>query len=164
LKQTASQQPITGDQLVELWQKVKADVATEHHPAVEAFIAAPGNWNAAAERLSRLEWGQHNVKALFDRLRGRKGPLGATTLEYFEYELPETLTADETDYLGRLDQRQTREANEADVEFYERHRAELGRHRTLKSRWDKFIFGQPVEADDFAVGLLRCLERLFEQA
>src|SRR5439155_22556736 len=35
---------------------------------------------------------------------------------------------------------------------------------SLKTRWDKFIFGQPVETEEFIVGLLRCLERLFEQA
>ena len=164
LKQTPTQQVITNDQLREMWERVRDEIPAQHHPVVQAFIDAPGNWNEHAEALARLEWEQDNIKTLFDGLRVRRVPLGSQTLEFFEDDYPDTLTEDEQDHLTRLDERKTREANDEDEQFYERHRLELGRNRTLKSRWDRFSFGQPIEANDFAVGLLKCLERLFEQS
>ena len=36
--------------------------------------------------------------------------------------------------------------------------------RKLKAKWDKFVYGQPVECTDFLIGLLQAFERLFDQA
>ena len=164
IKTTPTQQPIATEQLQEMWARVADAVPPLHHPTIEAFIVAPGKWCAEAEALSVLEWERDNVKALFDGLKARRDSLGQTTLDFYEGALPETLTAEEQEYLQRLDARKTREANEEDEEFYERHRTELRADRTLKSHWDRFIYGQPIETDDFVIGLLRCMERLFEQA
>ena len=147
-----------------MWQRVADAVPPLLHLTIEAFIAAPGKWCAEAESLSDLEWERDNIKALFDGLKARRESLGQTTADFYEGALPEALTAEEQEYLQRLDARKTREANEEDEEFYERHRTELHADRTLKSRWDRFIYGQPIETDDFVIGLLRCMERLFEQA
>lgn len=164
VKTTPTQQPISPEQLNEMWQRVADAVPPLHHSLVEAFIAAPAKWCSEAEALSALEWERDNIKALFDGLKARRESLGQTTLDFYEGALPDSLTSEEEEYLQRLDARRTREPNEEDDEFYERHRAELRADRTLKSRWDRFIYGQPIETDDFAIGLLRCLERLFEQA
>lgn len=164
IKMTPTQQTIAPEQLQDMWQRVADAVPPLHHPTIEAFISAPGKWCAEAEALSALEWERDNVKVLFDGLKARRESLGQTTLDFYESALPDTLTAEEEEYLQRLDARRTREANEEDEEFYERHRTELRVDRTLKSRWDRFIYGQPIETDDFIIGLLRCMERLFEQA
>jgi S-DNA-T family DNA segregation ATPase FtsK/SpoIIIE len=164
LKLTPTHQLISNDQLNEMWNAVSNDVAPHHHPIVEAFINAPSKWTPEAEALAGLEWERDNIKSLFDGLRPRSFPLGQSTLDFYEDELPDTLTDEEQDYLRRLDARRTREPNEDDEGFYGRHRIELGANRPLKSRWDRFVFGQPIEADDFSIGLLQCLERLFEQA
>jgi S-DNA-T family DNA segregation ATPase FtsK/SpoIIIE len=163
-KVTPTQQPILPDQLRDHWRTVADEIDPVHHPVCQAFIEAPGKWTPEAAALCDLEWERDNISALFAGLKTRKQPLGEETFGFFEDEFPDTLTEAEEDYLRRLDRRRTREPNEEDEEFYERHRAELNKQRTLKSKWDRFIYGQPIETDDFIVGLLRCLERLFEQA
>ncbi|MGE3538653.1 MAG: FtsK/SpoIIIE domain-containing protein [Candidatus Tectimicrobiota bacterium] len=164
LKFTPSQQPIPSAQLHEMWERVQETIPEHLHPTVKAFIDASSGWTAETEALSCLEWERDNVKALFDGLKVRREPLGQATLDFYDDELPGSLTEQEAAYLRKLDARQMREAFDEDAEFYERHRTELSQLRFLKTRWDKFIFGQPIETDDFIVGLLRCLERLFEQA
>ena len=99
IKTTPTQQPISPEQLQEMWQRVADAVPPLHHPAVEAFIAAPGKWCPEAEALAALEWERDNVKALFDGLRARRESLGQTTLDFYEGDLPDTLTADEQGYL-----------------------------------------------------------------
>ena len=58
--------------------------------------------------------------------------------------------------------RKALDADEEDEEFYRRHRQELKEKPGLKARWDKFIYGMPVEPD-FLAGLAECLESLFDQ-
>ncbi len=46
---------------------------------------------------------------------------------------------------------------------YRRHRNELKEQPSLKAKWDRFIFGTPIETDDFLQGIALCLEWLFDQ-
>src|SRR5262249_53508299 len=98
LKFTPSQQPLTTEQLREAWERVLLDVPPQHHPAVEAFIAAPNKWTPEAEALARLEWEQDNVHGLFDGLRAQRVPLGTATARFFEDGHPDTLTEEELQY------------------------------------------------------------------
>jgi len=166
MKRAPNQQVLSIEQLLENWQRVADAVPTEHHPTVEAFLRAPARWVAESEALAQLDWERDNIKALFDGLKRRAEtqPLGKATLEFFDEQFPAELTEEEESYLRRLDQRKALERNPDDEDFYERHRGELDSRRALKTRWDRFIHGQPIESADFGVGLLRCLERLFEQA
>ncbi len=164
MKMSPSHQPLSSDQLSETFQRIKSEVDERHHAVFESFVGADASWNESAQALASLEWELDKVKALFDGLKVKPDPLGKSTLTFYDDEYPETLSTDERDHLERLDKRQTREANEDDQQFYERHRQELGRERVLKAKWDRFVYGQPIEATDLFVGLLRCLERLFEQA
>ena len=52
---------------------------------------------------------------------------------------------------------------EDDLNFYRTHRGELKEDAGLKSKWDRFIFGSPLETGDFLSGLAMCLESLFDQ-
>ena len=63
--------------------------------------------------------------------------------------------------MTRLIQRKTTEAQAEDEEFYRAHRLELKEEPSLKAKWDRFIFGSPIEANDFLVGVVLCLEHLF---
>jgi S-DNA-T family DNA segregation ATPase FtsK/SpoIIIE len=164
MKVSPNHQPISSEQLADTFARVRSEIDERHHAAFEQFIRSEATWNASARALAGLEWELDKVKSLFDGLRVKPDPLGKATLTFYEDEYPETLSDEEREHLERLDKRQTREANEDDLQFYERHRNELGRERHLKAKWDRFVYGQPIEADDFLVGLLRILERLFEQA
>ena len=102
------------------------------------------------------------MKPLFDGLRKEKFNLGKTTLEFYDEREADLLTADERDYLARLRDSNRSEAQDEDEEFYRRHRNELKEHPSLKAKWDTFIYGTPVETEDFLLGIALCLECLFE--
>jgi DNA segregation ATPase FtsK/SpoIIIE, S-DNA-T family len=53
------------------------------------------------------------------------------------------------------------EAEEEDENFYRQHRNELKEQPSLKAKWDRFIFGTPIETEDFLLGIALSLERLF---
>lgn len=164
VKSGPNQQPIGKETLLESFNKVKDEIDPQHHPLFENFIESESNWNDSSQALADLEWEQDKVKSLFDGLRVKREPLGRATLEFYEDELPVALSDEDRDYLDRLDKRNTRETNEEDNSFYEQHRIEIAHNRGLKVKWEKFVFGQPLEDDDFLVGFLRILERLYEQA
>jgi S-DNA-T family DNA segregation ATPase FtsK/SpoIIIE len=90
--------------------------------------------------------------------------LATETLEYFNDEYTGTLTDDEISFLESLEKRSTKEANEEDKEFYEKHMRELSEAPTLRAKWDKFVYGQPIECTDFLVGLLEAVQRLYAQS
>jgi len=55
------------------------------------------------------------------------------------------------------------DAQEEDEDFFRQHRTELKEQPSLKAKWDRFIFGTPIETDDFIQGVALCLEWLFDQ-
>ncbi len=161
IKQTATQALLTDDDLREAFNKVVDSIPTDLHPTIKAFIAAPPGWNLEAQDLSLCEW--ELIKPLFDGLKREAFNLGAATQEFYGERDPGLLTLDETEYLKRLSQRKALDPDSEDEDFYRDHRHELKEAPSLKARWDPFIFGAPVEADDFLIGLTECLKTLFDQ-
>jgi hypothetical protein len=162
LKQTPAQTPLTEEVLRKSFEKVRDFVPEDIHPCIEAFIKTPGRWNEQAKNLSDIEW--EIVKPVFDGLKREKFNLGKETKRLFdEIGADERLTKDELDYLDLLEKRKTTEPNEEDEEFYQNHRLELDEAFGLKTKWDRFIYGTPVESEDFIVGVALCLEALFDR-
>ncbi len=160
VKQTPTQALLLEDDLAESFLKVKESIPDEIHPTIQAFIAAASGWNQQAADLAQCEW--EMVKPLFDGLKKEKFNLGKATLEFYDERDESLLTADERDYLERLRENNRTEAQDEDEDFYRRHRNELKELAALKSKWDRFIFGAPIETEDFLIGLTLCLERLFD--
>lgn len=161
-KQTASQLLLSEDDLEKAFEKVKGVIPEIHHPVVLGFIAAPSGWNDAAAAFAECEWEQ--VNPLFDGLLRTKFNLAEATLEFFE-ELPSSsLSSEDHDYLSRLSARKTTESSDDDSAFYDDHRNDLTRDRKLKSAWDRFIFGRPIETNDFLAGIGLALDPLFNRA
>jgi S-DNA-T family DNA segregation ATPase FtsK/SpoIIIE len=161
VKQTPSQGLLTEDDLAAAFTKVRESIPEPAHATVEAFIHATPGWGNEAHALAETEWEQ--VKPLFDGLKREPFNLGKATAEFYDEAYPESLSAEEVDYLRRLAERKALDADEEDEDFYRRHRQELKEKPGLKARWDKFIYGMPVETDDFLAGLAECLESLFDQ-
>ncbi len=161
LKQTPTQALLLEDDLSAAFEKVKDTIPTEVHPAVRDFIRADSGWNRDAAALAEYEWDW--VKPLFDGLKREKFNLGRATLEFYEEREADLLTTDERDYLRRLAETCRGEAQDEDEQFYRHHRRELKEQLSLKTRWDRFVFGTPFETEDFLVGVARCLEWLFDQ-
>jgi DNA segregation ATPase FtsK/SpoIIIE, S-DNA-T family len=160
VKQTPAQALLLEDELTDSFNKVKESIPDEIHPTVQAFISAESGWNEQAANLAQCEW--ELVKPLFDGLKKEKFNLGKATLEFYDERDESLLTADERDYLERLRESVRTEAQDEDEDFYRQHRNELKEQPSLKSKWDRFIFGAPIETEDFLIGLTLCLERLFD--
>lgn len=164
LKQRPNGRDIEADELQKAFESVREDIPAVAHAVIEGFIGSVPGWHAHAQALAELEWEADRVNALFDGLKTKATDLGSTTIEFFDDEYPNELTQDETAYLENLKKRKTREPVDDDREFYEKHRKELEGNRSLKAKWDKFVYGQPLECTDFLVGLLAVVERLYERA
>lgn len=162
LKQTASQILLNEEDLNGAFAKVRDVIPEMLHPAIEAFVAAPSGWNAKSATLAECEW--EEIKPLFDGLQREKFNLSQATTAFYEECEPGLLSDDDKDYLRLLAGRRTTESNEDDVAFYEAHRDELKEDRKLKSAWDRFVFGRPIEASDFLAGLASALEPLLNRA
>ncbi len=161
LKQTPAQSMLLEDELTAAFIKVKDSIPDAIHPTIQAFIAAESGWNGHAAELARCEW--ELVKPLFDGLKKEKFNLGKVTIEFYDERDEGLLTLDEREYLVNMRDGGRTEAQDEDEEFYRRHRNELKEQPALKSKWDRFIFGTPIETEDFLLGIALCLEWLFDQ-
>ncbi|MCI0364954.1 MAG: hypothetical protein L0219_13835 [Phycisphaerales bacterium] len=161
LKQTPAQTMLLEDELTASFTRVKDSIPDGIHPTIQAFIAAESGWNSQAAELARCEW--ELVKPLFDGLKKEKFNLGKATIEFYEERDEALLTVDEREYLANLRDGARTEAQDEDEDFYRRHRNELKEQPALKAKWDRFIFGTPIETEDFLLGIALCLEWLFDQ-
>ena len=162
-KSTPNNQVLSADELAASFEKVKDAIPQEYHETIRAFIAAPSKWNDETEALARIEW--ETVKPLFDGLARERFNLGRATLNFYDERGEDLLNRDDLEYLKTLteDRHKASEPIEDDLNFYRRHRGELKDDAGLKSKWDRFIFGSPIESGDFLAGLAMCLESLFDQ-
>ena len=161
VKQTPSQALLLEEDLLGSFNKVQDIIPEVLHPTIKTFIQADSGWNKEAAELAGCEW--ELVKPLFDGLKREQFNLGKVTLEFYDERDTDLLTADERDYLARLRDNKRSEAQDEDEDFYRRHRNELKEQPALKVRWDRFIFGTPIETEDFLLGIALCLEWLFDQ-
>ena len=161
LKQSASQLLLSEQELNVAFDKVRAVIPETFHPTIEAFIGAGSGWNDKAEALAACEW--ETVKPLFDGLQRERFNLGQKTLDFYLEREPTLLNDEDRDYLRLLVRRKTTESDVPDAEFYDAHRDELKEDRKLKSAWDRFVFGRPVETTDLLAGIAAALEPLYNR-
>lgn len=162
-KQKPNRQIIESDELRSQFEVVQEDIPTEVHGAIEAFIAATPGWNDAADALSQFEWEAQSVLQLFSGIKLKKTTLPQETLAFFEFTLPDRLSHADVEYLEALKGRSLKETRDDDRDFFEAHRDDLGQDKALRVKWERFIFGRPIECNDFLEGMLRAFERLFGQ-
>ncbi|MBD2704944.1 DNA translocase FtsK [Spirosoma sp. BT702] len=159
-KYTPSQSQLSKEDLLKAFERVKESIPDLYHPIVLAFIDSPTGWHAETSALAQLEW--DSIEPLFDGLKREKVNLGTLTSQFYTDKEPEELLSeDEVDFLARLSKKPSTKPDGEGREFYENHRNELKENGKLKSIWDRFIFGTPLESDDFLAGLALSLERLF---
>lgn len=161
VKQTPTQTLLLEDDLTVAFEKVRDSIPESIHPTITAFIHAGSGWNQEAADVAECEW--ELIKPLFDGLRKEKFNLGKATIEFYDEREADLLTADERDYLARLSESKRTDAQEDDEDFFREHRNELKEQPSLKAKWDRFIFGTPIETDDFIQGIALSLEWLFDQ-
>ena len=162
LKQTPTQTLLDEETLRASFEKVKeSSIPEDIQPIAERFIKASSGWNQEAIELANCEW--EFVKPLFNGLKREKFNLGTETRKFYEEWDINLLADDDIDYLKRLEKRRTTQADEEDKQFYNSRRNELKDLPKLKNRWDRFIYGNPIESEDFIAGVAQCLQALFDQ-
>lgn len=162
-KQRPNRQPIEAEELRDQFETVRDEIAAELHPTIEAFVDSPAGWREETEKLAELEWEQDNILLVFSGLKLKKLKLPEETVQFFDYERPDRLSDADKSYLGDLKGRSLKESREDDREFFEGHREDLAVNRQLRAKWEKFVYGRPIECTDFLDGLVRSIERLFAQ-
>jgi S-DNA-T family DNA segregation ATPase FtsK/SpoIIIE len=163
-KQRANRQIIESEELRSQFEQVRDDIVPVAYDAIEAFIDAAPGWGEEAETLSNFEWESDSILQIFSGLKQKKTRLPEETITFFEFEFPDRLSDADTAYLAQLKARSSlKEARDDDREFFEAHREDLSKDKPLRAKWERFIFGRPIECTDFAEGLLRAVERLFGQ-
>lgn len=163
VKQRPNRQLIDADELRDHFEGVREDVPVDVHQAIENFICAAPGWGAASEALSNFEWERQSVLQLFSGIKLKKTTLAQETINFFEFTFPDRLSSGDEEYLRVLKSRSLKETREDDREFFEAHRDDLGEDKALRVKWERFIFGRPIECTDFLDGFLRVIERLFGQ-
>ncbi len=165
IKQMPNLKPIEEKELENAFTKAKEQIPKIAHSTIDEFIHSPSGWHQQASNLAQFEWERDNIDSIFIGLKPPKTDLASLTIQLFEDEYPDTLTEAEEQYLKALKKRSaTKNPNEDDEKFYENYRQSLEQNPKLKAKWDKFVYGQPVECYDFLIGLIQAFERLYAQS
>ena len=163
MKQRRPGQVMETEELRAQWEHVRDDIQPSAHEAVEAFVGSLPGWTREAEALAACEYEEDGIFLLFSGMRLKKLGLAEETLEFFEFTLPTRLSESEKEYLEQLKRVKVREGRDEDRDFFETHREDLTQDRSLRAKWEKFVFGKAIECDDFLSGLLLAMERLYGQ-
>ena len=162
-KMRSPRQQIEKDELLESYKRVEDEVVAGHD-AIRRFIEAPARWCLESAQLAEYEWEQDGITQLFSGLKRKRISLGEETITFFELEDPDGLSDEERGYLEDLNRRRSlKDANEDDVGFFEAHREEFSSDRRLRAKWERFVFGKPIECTDFLVGLVQAVDRIWGQ-
>lgn len=131
--------------------------------ALLAFAAASAGDQTTAAALAQFEWEVDGVYLAFDKPKEKLQGLAETTLRFFEHDCEEedSLSQDGRKHLEDLKTRERRgEFTPEDEEFFASHRRLLERNSKLMARWEKALFGKPIECVDFFDGFARVVNNL----
>jgi len=161
-------QPLDADEMRERFEQNADFIAESAQDAIKAFIeAAPGNSQTAVD-LAVFEWEQDGVHYIFDKPRARQLGLAESTQHFFEHDCDEAGLLEERwrtyldEFRGR--ERRSEGSDEDDESFFDLHRRYMEKNPALHSRWEKFIFGKPIECSDFLDGFATIAHRLIARA
>ena len=163
VKQRKNGQTIDGADIHERLVENEANIKPEARPIITGFIAAqPGDLDVA-RALCEFEWEADGIHLLFDRPKEKKRGLADETIDFFKEDCNDTdvLSPEWEAHLVDLRTREKRnEWTDEDEQFFDLHRAYLDQHPKLKARWEKALFGKPIDCTDFLEGLVTAIQRL----
>jgi len=156
-------QPLDPDELRQRLEENADSIQDHARASLEAFInAQPGDAQTAAE-VAALEWEMDGVHFIFDKPRERQLGLAEATIHFFDHdcEAQDVLDVQWRKHLEDLRAREKRsDWNEDDETFFELHRRYIEQNQKLHARWEKVIFGKPIECHDFLDGFASVAHRL----
>ncbi|MDR5814989.1 FtsK/SpoIIIE domain-containing protein [Caballeronia sp. LZ033] len=150
----------------ELLERIKAnesDITDGARQALEEFAAAPAGDQEAATTLAQFEWESDGVYLAFDKPKEKQLGLADSTIRFFDHDCDQehSLDAESRTLLDDLKSRERRsDFNEEDEEFFVKHRRLLEQDAKLCARWEKALYGKPIECNDFFDGFARVVNSL----
>jgi S-DNA-T family DNA segregation ATPase FtsK/SpoIIIE len=162
-KQRSNGQPIDPEEMRQRLIENTDAIDEAARPTLEAFINAPIGDDSITWDVAQLEWEEHGVHFIFEKPRERQQGLADSTIYFFEHDCAdsEVLVDGWRKHLEDLKTRERRsDWNEEDEEFFELHRRYIEQDPKLHARWEKVIFGKPIECTDFFEGILSVAHQL----
>ncbi|SDZ17519.1 DNA segregation ATPase FtsK/SpoIIIE, S-DNA-T family [Lysobacter sp. yr284] len=156
-------QPLDAEELIERIEANAAEIDEGVRQALQAFAVAPLGDQVTAASLAQFEWESEGVYLAFDKPKEKQQGLAETTLRFFDHDCDEedALEPEGRKLLEDLKSRERRaEFTPEDEEFFATHRRFLERDAKLMSRWEKALFGKPIECNDFFDGFARVVNNL----
>jgi S-DNA-T family DNA segregation ATPase FtsK/SpoIIIE len=156
-------QPLDPEELAERIQANAAEIADAARLALDAFAAAPAGDQEAASGLAQFEWEADGVYLAFDKPKEKQLGLADATVRFFDHDCDQenSLDAEGRKLLEDLKSRERRsDFTEDDEEFFVKHRRLLEQDVKLCSRWEKALYGKPIECNDFLDGFARVVNSL----
>ena len=156
-------QPLDPEELAERIEANAADISDAARLALEAFAAAPAGVAEASDALAQFEWEGDGVYLAFDKPKEKQLGLAESTIRFFDHDCDQesALDADGRRLLEDLKGRERRsDFIEEDEEFFVKQRRLLEQDAKLCSRWEKALYGKPIECNDFFDGFARVVNSL----
>jgi S-DNA-T family DNA segregation ATPase FtsK/SpoIIIE len=156
-------QPLDPDELNERIQANAAEIGEGARLALDAFAAAPAGDQDAASALAQFEWEADGVYLAFDKPKEKQLGLADATVRFFDHDCDQenSLDAEGRKLLEDLKSRERRsDFTEEDEEFFVKHRRLLEQDAKLCARWEKALYGKPIECNDFFDGFARVVNSL----
>lgn len=166
-RQRSNGQPIDPEEMRQrlIENSDKIDAAAQ--PTLDAFINAPVGDDSITWDVAQLEWEEHGVHFIFEKSRERQQGLADSTIYFFEHDCADSQVLVDA-WRKHLEDLKTRERrsdwNDEDEEFFELHRRYIEQDPKLHARWEKVIFGKPIECSDFFEGILSVAHQLVASA
>lgn len=166
-KQRSNGQPIDPEEMRQRLIENSDAIDAAAQPTLEAFINAPMGDDSITWDVAQLEWEEHGVHFIFEKPRERQQGLADSTIYFFEHDCADSEVLVER-WRKHLEDLKTRERrsdwNDEDEEFFELHRRYIEQDPKLHARWEKVIFGKPIECTDFFEGILSVAHQLVASA
>lgn len=156
-------QPLDEEELLERIHANENEIDDSARRALEAFALAPAGDLESALTLSEFEWEADGVYLAFDKPKERLLGLADSTVRFFEHECEQenSLDSDGRKLLEDLKSRERQsDFNEEDEEFFVKYRRLLEQDSKLCARWEKALYGKPIECNDFFDGFARVVNSL----
>ncbi|MDE2826740.1 MAG: FtsK/SpoIIIE domain-containing protein [Bacteroidota bacterium] len=150
------------EQLAENFEAAKEYLTDSDKEVILAFLKSPDisrdGWTSSQINLVNLDW--LNIHTVFQGIaRVDRRRLGERTINFFEDEFNDLLDDDLRNLLGSVQKEPTPDHGD----FFEGYREHIARDKNLYSSWEKYIYSNPQECDNFFVGFIATLHRLYER-
>jgi S-DNA-T family DNA segregation ATPase FtsK/SpoIIIE len=156
-------QPIDCEELAERIEANAAEIVEGARQTLEAFVAAPAGDQEIASALAQFEWESDGVYLAFDKPKEKQLGLADATIRFFDHDCDQedSLEAEGRKLLEDLKSRERRsDFNDEDEEFFVKYRRLLEQDAKLCARWEKALYGKPIECNDFFDGFARVVNSL----